>query len=284
MGKNFCVCNDASSHENESNIFSGFNTNRHLEKEIKTLNSINQINTTLENKTNPDYNSLNNNNYGLNTFFNEVCKERNNNQKDNNNKLPPYKNENFQYSGHFNSLLTNSNQQKLNGGNENNDINSLNMNNNKNANNNIKESGNIINKNEFGFVSFKSFNDCNNNTGELKGNKDNNTNNIMSQKIEQSIDINKNIKNKNIDTNNEYKDKTKIEHNSFSIFKDKKENGNSKDLNEDNDYRYNNISQYSDMSDKDYLNNESNYYNSNQREENRDNQSLYNEDSQNSQN
>ena len=44
MGKNFCVCNDSNNQENESNIFSILNSNRHLEKEtIKTL-SDNEIN------------------------------------------------------------------------------------------------------------------------------------------------------------------------------------------------------------------------------------------------
>ena len=51
MGKNFCVCNDSNNQENESNIFSILNSNRHLEKEtIKTL-SDNQMSQNYTSKS-----------------------------------------------------------------------------------------------------------------------------------------------------------------------------------------------------------------------------------------
>ena len=264
MGKNFCVCNDIlNNHETESNIFSGMPKNRHIEKEaIKTLNSVNQVNQTSENKTIQDDNSSNS--YRLNVFENEIYKNNFNKLQNSNKYLN--KSDNFQCSGKFNVLQTNQNQQLSNGGNEKNEICSLNDN--KNIYNN--GSVNIVKKNELGFVSFKSFYEINNNTGE-KENKDNNTNN--------SVDINNKNKEENLEKNN---DKTKIEQNSFSICKKNNENGNLK--NENSDYRYNDISQYSDISDKDYLNNESNYYNSNKREENRENYSLSDEENQNQEN
>ena len=268
MGKSFCVCNNANQ-ENDTDIFSkNQNNNKPLERDtIKTLNSINQ---TSGYKTIQDDNSTDKN-YALNILLNEMYKNKNNNNADNKNKLlsDTNKNENFNCSGKFHVLQTNSNQQIINGGNENDANNSLNISENKNIYNNN------INKNEMGFTSFKSFFDCNNNnnTGEMRINKDNNTDHSLNNGI-----IKKEITNKS----SEFNDTQKREQNSFSICKDNKnENGN---LNNDNDFRYNNISQYSDVSDKDYLNNESNYYNSNKREENRDNQSLYNEESQNTEN
>lgn len=271
MGKNFCVCNDAFNNQGtESNIFSGMSNNRHLEKDtIKTLNSVNQVNQTTENKTIQDDNSSNS--YNLNAFENEIYKNNYNKLMNNNKSLS--KNDNFQCSGKFNILETNPNQQLSNGANEKNENNFSYINDNKNINSN-NGIGNIVKKNELGFVSFKSFYDINNNTGEIKENKDNNTNN--------SIDIKKNNKQEGKDKKNEYDDKQKIEKNSFSICRGNiNENGTSKEKNENSDYRYNNISQYSDISDKDYLNNESNYYNSNKREENRENHLLFDEDNQN---
>lgn len=266
MGKYFCVCNDANNLETESNIFSGIQKSKHLEKEtIKTLNSDNQINQNYTNKSFQDDNSTNNNNYSLNAFVNEMYKNNNKPLSEVN------KHEGFQCSGKFNVLLSNQNYQIPNGGNDCNDNNSLNI-----SDKNINNGGRKINKNEFSFTNFKPFTDGNNNIG-IKDNKDNNTNN--------SIEINKNNSDNIINKSNENNDTQKIIQNDFPIFKeDKIENGSSVNEKSDsyNDYRYNNISQYSDVSENEYLNNESNYYNSNKREENRDIQSLYYEDSHNS--
>ena len=278
MGKHFCVCNDANNLEIESNIFSGMQKNKHLGKEtIKTLNSDNQINQNYTNKSFQDDNSTNNNNYSLNLFVNEMYKYNNKYRQDfNNNYNKPLseinKHEGFQCSGKFNVLLSSQNYQIPNGGNDCKDNNSLNI-----SDKNINNGGRKINKNEFSFTNFKPFIDGNNNIG-IKDNKDNNTNN--------SIEINKNNKDNVINKSSEYNDTQKmIQNDDFPISKDDKiENGSSLNEKNDNynDYRYNNISQYSDVSDKEYLNNESNYYNSNKREEDRDIRSLYYEDSHNS--
>ena len=278
MGKHFCVCNDANNLEIESNIFSGMQKNKHLGKEtIKTLNSDNQINQNYTNKSFQDDNSTNNNNYSLNLFVNEMYKYNNKYRQDfNNNYNKPLseinKHEGFQCSGKFNVLLSSQNYQIPNGGNDCKDNNSLNI-----SDKNINNGGRKINKNEFSFTNFKPFIDGNNNIG-IKDNKDNNTNN--------SIEINKNNKDNVINKSSEYNDTQKmIQNDDFPISKDDKiENGSSLNEKNDNynDYRYNNISQYSDVSDKEYLNNESNYYNSNKREEERDIRSLYYEDSHNS--
>ena len=278
MGKHFCVCNDANNLEIESNIFSGMQKNKHLGKEtIKTLNSDNQINQNFTNKSFQDDNSTNNNNYSLNLFVNEMYKYNNKYRQDfNNNYNKPLseinKHEGFQCSGKFNVLLSSQNYQIPNGGNDCKDNNSLNI-----SDKNINNGGRKINKNEFSFTNFKPFIDGNNNIG-IKDNKDNNTNN--------SIEINKNNKDNVINKSSEYNDTQKmIQNDDFPISKDDKiENGSSLNEKNDNynDYRYNNISQYSDVSDKEYLNNESNYYNSNKREEERDIRSLYYEDSHNS--
>ena len=278
MGKHFCVCNDANNLEIESNIFSGMQKNKHLGKEtIKTLNSDNQINQNYTNKSFQDDNSTNNNNYSLNLFVNEMYKYNNKYRQDfNNNYNKPLseinKHEGFQCSGKFNVLLSSQNYQIPNGGNDCKDNNSLNI-----SDKNINNDGRKINKNEFSFTNFKPFIDGNNNI-EIKDNKDNNTNN--------SIEINKNNKDNVINKSSEYNDTQKmIQNDDFPISKDDKiENGSSLNEKNDNynDYRYNNISQYSDVSDKEYLNNESNYYNSNKREEERDIRSLYYEDSHNS--
>ena len=65
-----------------------------------------------------------------------------------------------------------------------------------------------------------------------------------------------------------------------------KNNENGSSLNERNvnysQLRYNEISKYSDVSDDDYLNYESNYTNSNKREANRDEHSLFDDDENNS--
>ena len=278
MGKHFCVCNDANNLEIESNIFSGMQKNKHLGKEtIKTLNSDNQINQNFTNKSFQDDNSTNNNNYSLNLFVNEMYKYNNKYRQDfNNNYNKPLseinKHEGFQCSGKFNVLLSSQNYQIPNGGNDCKDNNSLNI-----SDKNINNGDRKINKNEFSFTNFKPFVDGNNNIG-IKDNKDNNTNN--------SIEINKNNKDNIINKSSEYNDTQKmIQNDDFPISKDDKiENGSSLNEKNDNynDYRYNNISQYSDVSDKEYLNNESNYYNSNKREEERDIRSLYYEDSHNS--
>ena len=278
MGKHFCVCNDANNLEIESNIFSGMQKNKHLGKEtIKTLNSDSQINQNYTNKSFQDDNSTNNNNYSLNLFVNEMYKYNNKYRQDfNNNYNKPLseinKHEGFQCSGKFNVLLSSQNYQIPNGGNDCKDNNSLNI-----SDKNINNDGRKINKNEFSFTNFKPFIDGNNNIG-IKDNKDNNTNN--------SIEINKNNKDNIINKSSEYNDTQKmIQNDDFPISKDDKiENGSSLNEKNDNynDYRYNNISQYSDVSDKEYLNNESNYYNSNKREEDRDIRSLYYEDSHNS--
>ena len=278
MGKHFCVCNDANNLEIESNIFSGMQKNKHLGKEtIKTLNSDSQINQNYTNKSFQDDNSTNNNNYSLNLFVNEMYKYNNKYRQDfNNNYNKPLseinKHEGFQCSGKFNVLLSSQNYQIPNGGNDCKDNNSLNI-----SDKNINNDNRKINKNEFSFTNFKPFIDGNNNIG-IKDNKDNNTNN--------SIEINKNNKDNVINKSSEYNDTQKmIQNDDFPISKDDKiENGSSLNEKNDNynDYRYNNISQYSDVSDKEYLNNESNYYNSNKREEDRDIRSLYYEDSHNS--
>ena len=278
MGKHFCVCNDANNLEIESNIFSAMQKNKHLGKEtIKTLNSDSQINQNYTNKSFQDDNSTNNNNYSLNLFVNEMYKYNNKYRQDfNNNYNKPLseinKHEGFQCSGKFNVLLSSQNYQIPNGGNDCKDNNSLNI-----SDKNINNGGRKINKNEFSFTNFKPFIDENNNIG-IKDNKDNNTNN--------SIEINKNNKDNVINKSSEYNDTQKmIQNDDFPISKDDKiENGSSLNEKNDNynDYRYNNISQYSDVSDKEYLNNESNYYNSNKREEDRDIRSLYYEDSHNS--
>ena len=278
MGKHFCVCNDANNLEIESNIFSAMQKNKHLGKEtIKTLNSDSQINQNYTNKSFQDDNSTNNNNYSLNLFVNEMYKYNNKYRQDfNNNYNKPLseinKHEGFQCSGKFNVLLSSQNYQIPNGGNDCKDNNSLNI-----SDKNINNGGRKINKNEFSFTNFKPFIDGNNNIG-IKDNKDNNTNN--------SIEINKNNKDNVINKSSEYNDTQKmIQNDDFPISKDDKiENGSSLNEKNDNynDYRYNNISQYSDVSDKEYLNNESNYYNSNKREEERDIRSLYYEDSHNS--
>ena len=278
MGKHFCVCNDANNLEIESNIFSAMQKNKHLGKEtIKTLNSDSQINQNYTNKSFQDDNSTNNNNYSLNLFVNEMYKYNNKYRQDfNNNYNKPLseinKHEGFQCSGKFNVLLSSQNYQIPNGGNDCKDNNSLNI-----SDKNINNDNRKINKNEFSFTNFKPFIDGNNNIG-IKDNKDNNTNN--------SIEINKNNKDNVINKSSEYNDTQKmIQNDDFPISKDDKiENGSSLNEKNDNynDYRYNNISQYSDVSDKEYLNNESNYYNSNKREEERDIRSLYYEDSHNS--
>ena len=278
MGKHFCVCNDANNLEIESNIFSAMQKNKHLGKEtIKTLNSDSQINQNYTNKSFQDDNSTNNNNYSLNLFVNEMYKYNNKYRQDfNNNYNKPLseinKHEGFQCSGKFNVLLSSQNYQIPNGGNDCKDNNSLNI-----SDKNINNDNRKINKNEFSFTNFKPFIDENNNIG-IKDNKDNNTNN--------SIEINKNNKDNVINKSSEYNDTQKmIQNDDFPISKDDKiENGSSLNEKNDNynDYRYNNISQYSDVSDKEYLNNESNYYNSNKREEERDIRSLYYEDSHNS--
>ena len=275
MGKHFCVCNDANNLENESNIFSVMPKNKGLEKEtIKTLNSDNQINQNYTTKSFQEDNNTNNY-YALNILVNEMYKNNDyNNYNNKNNKLlsDVNKHDNFHCTGKFNALQSNQNYQIPNGGIVNNDNNSLNVSD-KKINN---SSGKNINKNEFSFTNFKPLYDGNKNDIEIKNNKDNNTNNSI------GIYNNKyNITNKS----SEYNDIQKIQENNFSICKDNNNENkiliNKKNENY-NDYRYNNISQYSDVSDKEYLNNESNYYNSNKREENREIGSLYYEDSHNS--
>ena len=242
MGKNLCICKDAlNNNENEANIVSRMPKNNPLEKEtIKTLNSINQIYPTSENRTCQDDKSTNKNN-GLNLLLEEMYK--NNNPKiieNGNNKFLSEinKNDNFQFSGKFNILHSNSNRQIPNGGYENNDYNN---DNNINIYNN-NGGGIILKKNEFGFVSFKSFNDCNNNGVEKKYNKDNNSNNSINHKNEQNLDIDNINPNDNMDKNSYHNDNQKIEqNNSFSIYKHNIDN--SKEKSDNNDFRYNNISQ-----------------------------------------
>ena len=278
MGKHFCVCNDANNLENESNIFSVMPKNKGLEKEtIKTLNSDNQINQNYTTKSFQEDNYTNNY-YALNFLVNEMYKNNDynnyNNYNNKNNKLLSdiNKHDNFHCTGKFNALQSNQNYQIPNGGIVNNDNNSLNISD-KKINN---SSGKNINKNEFSFTNFKPLYDGNKNDIEIKNNKDNNTNNSI------GIYNNKyNITNKS----SEYNDIQKIQENNFSICKDNNNENKiliNKKNDNCNDYRYNNISQYSDVSDKEYLNNESNYYNSNKREENREIGSLYYEDSHNS--
>ena len=90
-------------------------------------------------------------------------------------------------------------------------------------------------------------------------------------KNKQNIDRNENIKQEKFQ-NCEINEKQIISGNNYLNSKNNIiENGNSKEKNENSDYKYNNISQYSDISDRDYLNNESKNYNSNKREENREN-------------
>lgn len=274
MGKNFCICNDASNTENESNIFSGKKTKRVLEKEtIKTLSASEKpMSNNCSNKSFIEENSTFNNS-GLNVLLNEINKNDKYKFPNNyfNNRLLSdiNKHDNFHCSGKFNELLIS------NGGNEhneNNEHNEHNEHNEYNDNNSLnisdkKDNGNggrIMNKNQFSFNNFKTFIDGNNNIAII-GNKDNNTNS--------SYEINNIQIPKNDNNNNEDNGSPKVEDNC-------KDNTNCNDNDNDNDNdRYNNISQYSDESNKDYLNNESNYYNSNRREEIRDNKSLQNEES-----
>ncbi len=252
MGTNFCVCNDGSNQEKESNIFSGMQNNKCLEKEtIRTLSfSDNQTLNFYTNKSFQDYKS-NNNNCGLNILTNEMKKNDNYNFFSNSNNNNTFmtnlnKNDNFQCSGKFNVLM--SNQKTSNGAKENYDNNSLN-NSDKNSNKGNNEK--IISNNAFSFNNLKTFIDGNNNIA-IRYNKDNNIDNEIYNEIYN------NQKPNNANKKNEKNNIQNVEQNS-------KENINDKIISN----RYNNISQYDDESDKDYLNNESNYYNSNKREENR---------------
>ena len=241
MGKNFCVCNDGSNQEIESNIFSGLQDNKHLEKEtIKTL-SDNQITQNFTTKSFQDCNSINN--YGFKIPGNEKNKNDNNNLNNyfyNNKHISDInRHDNFQCSGKFNVITIN--QNTSNGGKEQND---------KNSFNNSDKNKMFLNKNEFSFNNFKTFIDGNNKIT----NKDNKNNNINFCK-----EINNNKKPNIFNVNNKKNDIQKIEKECKDI-----KNGIG------DNYRCNNISQYSDDTDKEYLNNESNYYNSNKREENRD--------------
>jgi hypothetical protein len=251
MGKNFCVCNEGNHTEHESNIFSGMQA-KNLEKEtIKTLSASVSDNHYYTNKLTLD-DKTTNKNCGLDALTKEINKNNNYKFSHNsyNNKMLSEinKHDNFQCSGKFNVIMLS------NGGNEYNDNNSLNISDKKDNEN----GGRIINKNVFSFNNFKTFIEGNNNF-EIKANKDNNT--------ENSEEMNNEQKSKNDNKNNENNYTPNGEQN----FKDNK-NGN-------DDYGYNNISHYDDESNKEYLNNESNYYNSNKREENRDNKSLDDEHS-----
>ena len=179
-------------------------------------------------------------------------------------------NNNFNCSGKFN-ILPNCQTNNLTNGKINNDSDSMNIKDKKEINNNGSTN---LKKNDLGFVSFKSLIVDNNHNIQMKENKekiDNNKDNNMT--ISLKTDNNEEIENKN----NFIKEINYINNNKIN---EKEENG-SPLIERNNIYnqlRYNEISKYSDISDEDYLNYESNYTNSNKREANRDEHSLFDDD------
>ena len=263
MGNKICVCDGDINNEKESNIFSVFPQAKNIQKnELKTLTLENKITQGSNYKSFiiDDNSSLNNK---LDNFLSEIYRSKNNSQKLEGETIPENKKEdnNFHCSGKFKTSEEHHSNIIQNGKN-NIDNESLNNKENKEINNNGLDN---LKKNEFGFVSFKSLIVDNNHNIQLKDNKQNKDNNMT---VSNEYDKMKETK-----ENNDYKE-------IINELKNKNnENGSS--LNERNvnysQLRYNEISKYSDVSDDDYLNYESNYTNSNKREANRDEQSLFDE-------
>ena len=259
MGNKICVCDGDIHNEKESNIFSILPKKNNFKKdELKTL--------TLENKITQGsvYKSFldDNNSFAnkLDNFLSEMSKSKNNSQKIEGQKVIETIKEdnNFHCSGKF-KFPENKVNNKIPNGKYNNENDSVNIKENKEANNN---GSNNLKKDELGFVSFKSLIVDNSHNIEMKENKDNN------MTISNNFDKNKETDgNKIIEEVNIIKKKNKFE-NGSPLFERNQNYG---------QLRYNEISKYSDVSDEDYLNYESNYTNSNQREENRDEQSLFDE-------
>ena len=287
MGNNFCVCDGDSNNEKESNIFSIIPQTKNISKEeFKTL--------TLENKMTQgsayksfmdDSSSLNNK---IDDFLNELYKNKNNAEGNDEQIKSENKNSKntFHCSGKFN--IPNNNQiSNVSNGKSNNDINFIN----ENGSKEIVNGAETLKKNDLGFVSFKSLIVDNNHNIQMKTNKDNieykeNKDNIINKGNKVNKDNNMTISQK-IDKSKEFEenDDNNIQNNNnfiYSIVNKKNNNENGNSLNERNvnygQLRYNEISKYSDVSDEDYLNNESNYTNSNKREENRNEQSLFDEE------
>ena len=269
MGNKICVCDGDSHNEKESNIFSILSkTNTNKNEELKT--------SALENKATQgsfyksfldDNTSLNNNK--LDNFLNEIYKSSNNSRKIVEEIIPENTKEdnNFHCSGKF-EFPKNNIINTIPNGKTNIEVNTINNRESKEINDNGKDN---LKNNQFGFVSFKSLIVDNNHNIHLKDNIQNKDNNMTISneynKIKES-DVNKSEK-----KNNNINELIKLNVN--------KNNENGNPLNERNmnysQLRYNDISKYSDVSDEDYLNYESNYTNSNKREENRDEQSLFDE-------
>ena len=272
MGNNFCVCDGDNTNEKESNIFSVIPRANNLpkEEEYKTLSIENKLTQGSNYKTFMDYNTSINNK--LDNFLNEIYKTNNDSQKNENKLILETKKDdnNFNCSGKFN-ILPNCETNNLTNGKINNDSDSINIKDKKEINNNGSTN---LKKNDLGFVSFKSLIVDNNNNIQMKENKekiDNNKDNNMT--ISLKTDNNDEIENKN----NFIKEINYINNNKIN---EKEENG-SPLIERNNIYnqlRYNEISKYSDVSDEDYLNYESNYTNSNKREANRDEHSLFDDD------
>ena len=268
MGNNFCVCDGDSNKEKESNIFSIISHSNNIpKKELKALALENKITQNSNYKTFLDDSSSMNNK--LDNFLNEVYKTKNTISQKDEQPLEKGNNNNFHCSGKFNISSNNQTYNLPNGkDNNNNDSQNIQENNEKNINgvNNLK-------KNELGFISFKSLIVDNNHNIQMKQKIENKDNNMtFSQQTDKNKE-NHNTKNNNI---NQY------DINELSIKKKdgNKENGSplyERNMNYEN-FKYNDISKYSDIDNDDYLNYESNYTNSNKREENRDEQSLFDDE------
>ena len=273
MGNKICVCDGDSQNENESNatiinssIFAIFPQAKNLEKpEFKTLNLENKITQGSAYKSFMDDSSSLANKYD--NYLSEIYKSKNNSQKINGKIISEIKEEdnNFQCSGKF-KIPNNQPINNILNGKNNIDNYSLNIKENKEIYNNGADN---LKKNEFGFPSFKSLIVDNNHNIHLKNSKENKDNNMtVSNEYDKLKESNENEVNQK-----DYKELTNGLKNKIY------ENGNT--LNERNfnynQLRYNDISKYSDVSDEDYLNYESNYTNSNKREENRNEQSLFDE-------
>ena len=268
MGNKICVCDGDSHNEKESNIFSILSkTNTNRNDELKTLAIENKATQGSCYKSFMDDNSSLNNK--LDNFLSEIYKSNKNSQKIEEEIIPETNREdnNFHCSGKF-EIPKNNMANSIPNGKTNMEDNIMNNGESKEINNNGKEI--IKNNNQLGFVSFKSLIVDNNHNIHLKDNRQNKDNNMTISneynKIKES-DVNKSITNNN---------------NELIKMNTNKNNENGNPLHERNinygQLRYNDISKYSDVSDEDYLNYESNYTNSNKREANRDEHSLFDDD------
>ena len=237
MGTNFCVCNDSNNKEQESNIFSIIKNSRNgKENELKTVTLQNKLTKGSEFKSIRDDNSTLNNK--LDNYMNEIYKT--NEEKNPDNEIcDPKIGENLHFSGKFNEF-PNNNIPKYNliNGKIDNEFNSLDI----KENTEIITNGADITKknNQLGFISFKSLIVDNNHNIHMKENKDNNVSNSQqNNKSKEAANIKKSIDFENNDGN------SKIKENGSPIYD---RNINYSEL------RYNDISKYSDTSDKDYLN------------------------------